>query len=103
MMQTVAFAEAVWQRIDSRDEVRDVFVACAVPDARHKVYALEPIGNSMSMPMSMPDVLVTPDPPLRTRRADLPTVIDRLEAELHRSFEVEHAVHPRTDDQRGAW
>jgi hypothetical protein len=103
MVRTFAFAEAVWQRIDSRDEVRDVFVACAVPEAEHKVYALEPIGSSMSMPMSMPHVLVVPAPPLRTRRADLPNVIDRLEAELHRAFEVEGAVHPRVDSRRGGW
>lgn len=82
----MAFAEAVWQRIDRRDEVRDVFVACAVPEPGHKVYALEPVGSSMSMPMSMPHVLVAPDPPLRTRRADLPNVLDRLEAELHRAL-----------------
>jgi hypothetical protein len=99
--RTMAFAEAVWQRIDGRDEVRDVFVACAVPEAEHKVYALEPIGNSMSMPMTMPHILVAPDPPLRARRADLPNLVDRLEAELHRAFEVEEAVHPRADVRRG--
>lgn len=94
MARSIAFTEAVWQRIDQRDEVRDVFLACAVPEAGHKVYALEPIGNSMSMPMSMPHVLVAPDPPLRARRADLPRTIDILQAELHRGFEVERAVHP---------
>jgi hypothetical protein len=97
----VTFAEAVWQRIDQRDEVRDVSITCAVPDAEHKVYALEPVGSSLSMPMSMPHVLVTPDPPVRTRRADLPSVLDRLEAELHRAFELERAVHPRAEDRRG--
>lgn len=102
MDRTMAYAEAVWQRIDDRDEVRDVFVACAVPEAEHKVYALQPIGNSMSMPMSMPHVLVAPDPPLRTRRVDMPNVVDRLQAELHRAFEVEGAVHPRADEHRGS-
>lgn len=101
MDRTMAFAEAVWQRIDRRDEVRDVFVACAVPEAEHKVYALEPIGSSLSMPMSMPHVLAAPDPPLRTRRADLPNAVERLQAELHRAFEVEGTVHPRADERRG--
>jgi hypothetical protein len=104
IQRTMAFAEAVWQRIDRRDEVRDVFVACAVPEAEHKVYALEPVGDSLSMPMSMPHVLVAPDPPLRTRRADLPSLVDRLEAEVHRAFEVEGALHPPPDNPRGgAW
>jgi len=53
------------------------------------------------MPMSMPHVLVAPDPPVRTRRADLPSVLDRPEAELHRAFELERAVHPRAEDRRG--
>ncbi len=101
MKRTVTFAEAVWQRIDQRDEVRDVSITCAVPDAEHKVYALEPVGSSLSMPMSMPHVLVAPDPPVRTRRADLPSVLDRPEAELHRAFELERAVHPRAEDRRG--
>jgi hypothetical protein len=82
--------------------VRDVFVACAVPEATQKLYALEPVGNSVRMPMSMPQVLVVPDPPLRTRRADLAAVVDRLEAELHRAFEVAGAVHPPADD-RASW
>lgn len=95
MQRTMSFAEAVWQRIDQRDEVRDVSIACAVPRAEHKVYALEPLGNSMSMPMGMPPTLVAPEPPLRGRRADLPRLVDRLEAELHRAFELAGAVHPQ--------
>ncbi len=102
--RTMSFAESVWQRIDRRNEVRDVFVACAVPEAEHKVYALEPIGNSMSMPMSMPHVVVAPEAPMRTRRADLTSVVDPLQAELHRAFEVERAVHPPVEERRlGRW
>jgi hypothetical protein len=101
--RTLAFAEAVWRRIDQRDEVREVSVTCAVPAAQHKVYALEPIGNSMRMPMSMPDVVVAPDPPLRTRRAELGRVVDRLEAELQRAFAAEGAVHPPPAGRETGW
>lgn len=95
MARTVAFAEASWARIDRRDVIRDVFVSCAVPEAEHKIYALESVGSSMSVPMGMPRVLVVPDTPIRVARADLRSVVDRLDAELHRAFEVEGAVHPR--------
>lgn len=95
--RAVAFSEAVWQRIDRRDEVRDVYLTCAVPEAAHKVYALEPAGRSLSMGMSGPHVLVVPEPPLAARRADLPGAVERLEAELHRGFELLRAVHPRTE------
>jgi hypothetical protein len=97
--RAVAFAEAVWQRIDSRDEVRDVFLACAVPEANHKVYALEPAGGSLGMGMGGPHMLIAPEPPLAARRADRPlghdAAVDRLQTELHRAFELLSAVHPR--------
>ncbi|UUY03013.1 DUF4062 domain-containing protein [Svornostia abyssi] len=92
---TCRFAEAVWARIDQRDVTRDVFVTSAVPDAQRKIYALETVGNSMSMPMGMPPVLVAPDPPLRVARTDLSSAVEQLEAELHRAFEIEGAIHPR--------
>ena len=102
--RSLAFADAVWRRIDTRDEVRDVFVATAVPEASSKVYATEPIGNSMSMGGlgQMPHVLIAPESPLRVRRADLSRAdtVDRLQAELHRRFEIEGAVHPRADHRR---
>jgi hypothetical protein len=101
--RTLAFTEAVRQRIDQRDEVRDVALACAVPEAEHKVYALEQIGSTMSMPMGTPHVLVSPQPPLRSRRADLPWVIDALQAELHRAFEVERNAAATRDEELVAW
>lgn len=104
IVRSLAFADAVWRRIDTRDEVRDVFVATAVPEASSKVYATEPIGNSMSMGGlgQMPHVLIAPESPLRVRRADLSRAdtVDRLQAELHRPFEIEGAVHPRADHRR---
>lgn len=102
MDRTLAFAEAVWQRIDTRDEVLDVFVACAVPEAQHKVYALQAPGNSLSQGWGLPHLLVVPEAPLRVRRADLADAVTPLEAELHRAFELQRAVYPRDDDRRGA-
>lgn len=106
MVRAGAFADAVWQRIDARDEVRQVFVTSAVPEAEHKLYALEPLRSSMSVPMNMPHVLVAPDPPLRVRREDLsrPRTLDQLEAELRRRFAVEGAIHPGGESRRrGYW
>ena len=97
MERAVAFAETVWRRIDTRDEVRDVCLACAVPEANHKVYALQPAGSSLGMGMGGPQVLVAPEPPLAAPRLDLPATVDRLQAELHRAFELIGAVHPRAD------
>ncbi len=94
--QGTGFSELVWNRIDARDEVRELAVVCAVPEAEHKVYALAPVGSSMHMPMSMPRVLIARQEPLRARRADLGSSVDRLQAELHRAFEVEGAVHDPT-------
>lgn len=95
--RSLAFAQAAWKRIDSRDEVRDVHVVLAVPEAEYKAYATEPVGGSMSMPSNMPHVLIAPATPLKVRRADLdgPETLIRLEAELQRAFELAGAVHPR--------
>jgi hypothetical protein len=95
MERAASFAETVWRRIDTRDEVRDVFLACAVPEANHKVYALGPTGGSLGMGMGGPHVLIAPEPPLAARRADLSGAMERLQAELHRAFELLGAVHPR--------
>lgn len=95
--RAVRFAELAWQRIDARDEVRELAVVMAVPEAEHKLYALEPVGSSMRMPMSMPHLLVVPAEPLRVRRAELAGATGRLQAELHRAFEVEGAVHPTAE------
>ena len=40
--RSAPFAQAVWQRIDTGDAIRQVFVACAVPEAENKLYVLEP-------------------------------------------------------------
>ncbi len=97
MTRSAAFAEAIWQRIDRRDDVRQLLLVAAVPEAQYKVYADSEPGNSMGMPMSMPHVVIAPEQPLAIRRADLTRAetIDRLQAELRRAFELHGAVHPR--------
>ena len=91
------FAQRVWQAIDTRDEVRNILLAAAVPEAEHKSWVEHDPGNSMSMSMSMPHVLIAPEQPLRARRADLdqPGTLDRLHAELRRAFELAGAVQQR--------
>lgn len=38
--RTAVFAQRVWQVIDTRDEVRNVLLAAAVPEAEHKTWGL---------------------------------------------------------------
>lgn len=95
--RTAVFAERVWQVIDTRDEVRNVLLVAAVPEAEHKTWADEEPGSSLSMPMSAPHLLIAPEQALRVRRADLgrPDALGRLHAELRRAFEVAGAVQQR--------
>jgi hypothetical protein len=95
--RTAEFAQRVWEAIDTRDEIRNILLAAAVPEAEHKSWVEHDPGNSMSMPMSMPHVLIAPEQPLRARRADLgqPETVDRLHAELRLAFELAGAVQQR--------
>ena len=92
--RTAEFAERVWQAIDAREEVRNVLMVAAVPEAEHKSWVDRDPGNSMSMPMSMPHVLMAPEQPLRIGRADLgrAETLDRVHAELRRAFELAGGV-----------
>lgn len=95
--RTARFAEEVWQVIDVRDEIRDVLLTAAVPEASQKSWVEEDPGNSMSMSMRMPHVLIAPEQPMRVRRADLDQAdtLDRLHAELRRAFELAGGVQQR--------
>ena len=94
---TAALAQHVWEVVDTRDEVRNILLIAAVPEAEHKSWVEHDPGSSMSMPMSMPHVLIAPDPPMQARRADLaqPATVDRLHAELRRGFELAGGVQQR--------
>ncbi len=101
LARTAAFAQAVWQRIDTRDEVRQVLLVAAVPEAQQKSYADRDPGRSLGMSGSTPPILIAPEQPMATRRGDLarPETIDRLQAELRRRFEVEGAVQQAGRDR----
>jgi hypothetical protein len=62
-------------------KVRTIYLACAVPEANHKAYALDFAGSSSSMGMGGPRVLVAHEAPLAVRRADLRVVVERLQAD----------------------
>jgi hypothetical protein len=85
--QTCTFARDAWKRIDRRDDVRDLAVTVAVPDASMKVYSdSEFTGNSLRMGnmFGSPAVVVAPDPPQLARREDVgsPELLDQLLAEV---------------------
>lgn len=87
----------LWTLVDRGGRVRQVVATLGVPDASMRVYALSPIGNSMSMPMSMPSPIVAPDPPVVVRRSDIGSdeVVRQLVAALKRVFADHGAVHDR--------
>jgi Domain of unknown function (DUF4062) len=55
------FARATWDRIDERGEVSQVAVVAAIPDASYKGFGRTK-GSSMTMSMSLPPVVVAPEP-----------------------------------------
>ena len=91
------FAEGVWRVIDAQQEVRQVCVTVAIPDASNKVFATAPVGNTVSMSMSLGPVVIAPQPPLQVRREDVgsPATVRRLVASIKRVFQDANAVHPR--------
>lgn len=90
-----ATAQDFWTLIDAGGRVRQVVATIGVPEASMKVYAISPIGNRMTMPMSTPDSIVAPDPPLIVRRSDVGTedANQRLVAAVKRAFLDLGAVH----------
>lgn len=89
------FAQFVWERIDTRREVRQVAAAVAVPEADGKLYVVRPTGNSSRIPMGTPAVVVAPDPALILRREDVGTEgpTRALAAALKRAFADHEALH----------
>jgi hypothetical protein len=91
------FAEGVWRVIDAQQEVRQVCVTVAIPDASNKVFTTAPVGNRMSMSMSLGPVVMAPQPPVQVRREDSGSsaTVRRLVASVKRVFQDANAVHPR--------
>ncbi|MGH2904518.1 MAG: DUF4062 domain-containing protein [Solirubrobacteraceae bacterium] len=89
--QSCVFALGVWERIDRRDDIREVAATIAIPDASMKVFSdTEFTGNSLSMGnmMGSPAVVVAPNPPRVARREDLDSsgLVDTLVAEVRHAF-----------------
>ena len=92
---TGMFARAVWEHIDDREEVQQVAVAVAIPDAQHRVFGASTGGNPISMgSFGMPQTVVVPDPPTVVRRAEIggDQLTKRLVAEVRRVFADAGAV-----------
>jgi hypothetical protein len=91
------FALSVWDEIDSGHDVREVAVALAVPDAEHKVFAETEPGSSISIPMSLPHVVIAPEPARLVRREELGSEATTrvFVAELKRRFADAGALQRR--------
>jgi hypothetical protein len=96
--QAGRFAHLVWGEVDRREQVDQVLVMAAVPEATYKSYATVEPGNRMSMGGmmgGMPHVLIAPAQPVVVRRADLTSgeTVNRLRAEIKRAFAAHGAVY----------
>jgi hypothetical protein len=65
------FGLRVWERIDRREAVQQVAVAVAIPEAQHKVFGLPTGTTGSSMGMSLPNLVVVPEPPIVVRRGEV--------------------------------
>lgn len=89
-----SFALGVWERIDPREEVQQVAVALAIPDAPGKVFGASTGSATISMGWGMPQVVSVPESPLVVRRAEVggDALAGRLVAEVKRVFADANAV-----------
>lgn len=88
------FAQLAWDRIDSRAEVTQVTVVAAIPEASHKGFGATS-GNTMtSGMMSLPSIVVAPNPPEVVPRAQLSdeALARRIVAAVKRVFADAGAV-----------
>jgi hypothetical protein len=96
--QSCAFARDAWDRVDRRDEVREIAATVAIPDASMKTFSdSEFTGSSLSMGsmFGSPAVILAPDPPRLTRREDIgsPGLVEQLVAEVRQAFLVDGRAH----------
>ncbi|HZK15945.1 MAG TPA: DUF4062 domain-containing protein [Solirubrobacterales bacterium] len=80
-------AQLIWDRIDTRSEVRQVAVSAAVLDAQHLAFGASSSG-SVSMGGSIPDTLIAPNPPHVVPRGQLDqeSPSHRVQAAIKRVF-----------------
>lgn len=86
-------AQKIWQRLDPHGQVAQVATTAAIPDAQYKVFGI-PSGNSTSMSMNLPAVVIAPEPALIAPRGQLSdkSHVRRMLAELRRVFQDAGAV-----------
>lgn len=91
--QSGRFAKATWDRIDRQDEVSQVAVAAAIPQASYKGFG-RGSGSSMTMSMNLPSVVVAPDPAeiLPRGQIDGERLARRIVAAIRRVFDDAGAV-----------
>jgi len=82
-----AAAKLIWDRIDTRAEIRQAAFAVAILDAEYVAYGSSSSG-SIPMGGSIPAVLVVPEPPPVVTRGELDqqAVIHRILAAIRRVF-----------------
>lgn len=87
------FAQLVWDRIDGRREISRVAVTAAIPEAEYKGFGATS-SNRMSVSMSLPSVVVAPDPAEVIARGQLAddALARKIRAAIHRVFADAGAV-----------
>ena len=89
-----AFALALWELIDRREEVQQVAAAVAILNAQHKVFGLSPNATSFSMGTGVLPTVVVPESPAIVRRGEVAgdELARRIVAEARRVFADAGAV-----------
>jgi hypothetical protein len=100
LVATSDYAISVWREVDPRNDVQQVAAAIGIPDANGKVFGRPSRpSNSFSYGggMSLPQVIVAPDPAAVVRRADLTSAAthQRLIAAVKRVFADANALETR--------
>jgi hypothetical protein len=91
--QAGRFAKTAWDRIDRQDEVAQVAVAVAIPEASYKGFG-RVSGSSMTVSMNLPPVVVAPEPAEIVPRGQLDgeRLARRIVAAVKRVFDDAGAV-----------
>jgi hypothetical protein len=72
--RTTEFASGVWEQVDPRGQVTQLAVVVGIPEANMRIYGRprQPTSSmSVGGAMRLPNVVVTPEPAMIVRRADV--------------------------------
>jgi hypothetical protein len=93
---TSDYAISVWRAIDPRSEIQQVAAAIGIPEANGKVFGRpsRPSNSFSYGGMSLPQVIIAPEPAAVVRRVDLTTAStrERLVAAVKRIFADANAL-----------